>query len=141
MSDGVKFDVSQIDALAKDLATKAPKQVVRAGRSVTVNEIKAVQDRAKANAPRDRPWLATQGIRRKTYVNKGNILGRAYTVPDPEGRPVGWFVEYGTSKMAPQPFMLPALTPSEQSYPAKIAEAIDLLGTADVGGPGGEEGD
>lgn len=134
----IEIDVAEITQLEQDLRTKAVAQMKTAARRVTVTELKALQDRAKSLAPRDRPWLATQGIRRKTRSDASSVSGDVFTVSDPEGRPVGFFVEFGTSKMPPQPFMLPAVAPAEQSYPEAISRAIDPLTTS--GGGGGVDG-
>lgn len=130
----IEIDVSEIEQLETDLRTKAVAQMRSAARKVTATELKALQDRAKANAPRDRPWLATQGIRRKTRSDSQSVSGDVFTVSDPEGRPVGFFVEFGTSKVPPQPFMLPAVAPAQQSYPDAISRAIDPLTTSGGGG-------
>lgn len=136
----IEIDVTEVEKLREDLITKAVPQMRTAVRRVTVSELKALQDRAKGLAPRDRPWLATQGIRRKTRSDSTSVSGDVFTVSDPEGRPVGFYVEYGTSKMPPQPFILPAVAPAEQSYPEAISRAIDPLTTTGGGGDiGGDD--
>lgn len=134
----VEFDLRELYVLADDLQNVAPKQMRKAVTAVTVAETKAVQARAKAAAPRDRPWLSTRGIRRKLYKNADNISGTVYTVPDPRGRPVGLFVEFGTSKMEPQPFLSVAIEPSQDAWPMACLYAINPLHPG-AGGGGDEQ--
>jgi HK97 gp10 family phage protein len=114
--------------------TTAPDQAVRAAHAVTVAESTQVQNRAKAAAPRDRPWLSTQGIRRKSGSDGKGSWSIVYTVPDPRGRAVAFYVEYGTSRMPPQPFMTPAIEPAHATYPAALAQAVDPFGGSGGGG-------
>lgn len=139
----VDIDVTEILKLANDLENVAPRQMLKAARKVTVAEIKKVQDKAKAEAPRDRPWLATQGIKRRTSSYSDAIVGTVFTVPDPRGRAVGFFVLYGTSSTPPQDFLTPAFIESERVYPDAVLAAIDPLAIAAGGGDsgGGSEGD
>lgn len=121
----VSIDMSELTDLGQTLLRDAPKQAETAVRAVTIAEGRSVKSRAQANAPRDRPWLAQQGIRMKTWRNPEGPAVNVFTIPDPEGRDVGFYVEYGTSRMPPQPFMEPALTPAEASYPAAVMAAVD----------------
>jgi HK97 gp10 family phage protein len=129
----VSIDMSELDDLA-DVLQKAPAQAESAVHAVTLAEGKAVHTRAKAGAPRDRPWLASRGIRRKSRKEGGGSTSNVFTVPDPRGRPVGFFVEYGTSRMPPQAFMEPAIAPSQASYPAAVLAAIEPFSNASTGG-------
>lgn len=132
----VEIDMSELSDLAQTLLTDTPKQAMRAVKKVTVVETRAMKSRAQAAAPRDRPWLAQQGIRMKTFNNPDGVAGNVYTVPDPKGRSVGFYVEYGTSRTPPQPFMQPAVTPAEGTYPAAILAAVDPF-AGDSGDSGG----
>lgn len=128
------IDTSELSALARHLVAEAPRQAVRAAHAVTVAESMQVQSRAKAAAPRDRPWLSTQGIRRKSGMDGQGSWSIVYTTSDPRGRAVAFYVEYGTSRMPPQPFMTPAIEPSHASYPAAISKAVDPFGGGGGGG-------
>lgn len=130
----VTIDTSELSDLAQTLIKEAPQQAARAAHTVTVAQSGQVQTRARAAAPRDRPWLASQGIKRKAGKDAGGSWAIIYTIPDPRGRAVGFYVEYGTSRMAPQPFMTPAVAPAQASYPAALAAAIDPFGGAGGGG-------
>lgn len=135
----MNIDLSELSALAVEFNTASPRRAADIAHAVTIAESAAVQSRARANAPRDRPWLATAGIRRRSGRDSGSSWAYVFTVADPEGRPSGFFVEYGTSKMPPQPFMQPAIDPSEIAYPAAIAARIDPF-TDSSGGTTAEDG-
>lgn len=135
----VDIDTSELTSLARDLMDAAPKQAAAAVHRVTLKEAVGVQSRAKAAAPRDRPWLSTQGIRRKSGKDGAGSWSIVYTTPDPEGRRSAFYVEYGTSRMPPQPFMTPAVAPSHESYPAAIQAEVDPFGKDS--GSGSESGD
>jgi len=123
----IDLDIRELRRLADDLG-KAPKQAATDAYKVTVAESSTVHSRARAMAPRRRPWLSPQGIRRKSGRDAKGPWSIVYTAPDPRGRPVGFFQEYGTSKHPPQPFMTPAIEPAHQSYPDAIAKAVNPLG-------------
>lgn len=118
----------------------APEQAARAVRAATIAEARQVKARAKAHAPRDRPWLATQGIRQKTFRDGANTTSSIYVTRDPEGRNVALYVEFGTSASPPQPFLGPAIAPSEKAYPAAVMAVVDPF-SADPGSDDMSSGD
>lgn len=133
----VEIDVTEILALARDLENVAPKQMKNAARSVIGPETAGVRDRARAGAPKDRPWLGTaKGIRKSMRTYNDAIVGSVFSTPDPEGRMVAVFVIYGTSKMAPQDFLTPAMSGAE-SFPPKVLAALEPFS----GNPGPNVGD
>lgn len=134
------IDLSELSALAAELNTESPRRAADLAHAVTVAESAVVQSRARTGAPRDRPWLATSGIRRRSGRDSSSSWAYVFTVADPEGRPSGFFVEYGTSKMPPQAFMQPAIDPSEASYPAAIAARLDPFSDTGSGGLTSEDG-
>jgi hypothetical protein len=132
----IDLDMREVLDLANDLETIAPKQMKNAVRTVVKAETVQVLSRAKAGAPQDRPWLATSGLKKSMRTYGDAIVGSVYSPPDPEGRPVAVFVVYGTSKMPPQDFITPAMSPAEASFPPAVLAAIEpLSGSAgpDVG--------
>jgi len=133
----VDIDLSELTDLAQTLTRDVPQRAVAAGRRVTQAEARLVKARAQAAAPRGRPWLATSGIRMKSFTNKGNIATNVFTVPDPEGRDVGFYEEYGTSRNPPHAFMAAAIAPAEASYPAAVLAAVDPFGAGSGGDAGG----
>jgi HK97 gp10 family phage protein len=131
----VEIDVKEIYRFASDLENVAPKQMKNAVRTVVRAERNAVRSRIRANAPKDRPWLAgSWRVSMRTYGDA--IVGSVYSTPDPEGRMVAVFVIYGTSKMPPQDFLTPAVTPAEASFPPAVLAAIDPL-SGSAGSDGG----
>lgn len=135
----VEVDMSELSDLARILMNEAPKQAVSAARRVTQAEGRGVKSRAQANAPKGRPWLSSQGIRMKSFNNPDSVATNVFTVPDPEGRDVGFYQEYGTSRNPPVGFMQAAIAPAEQSYPPAVLAAIDPF--AKAGGDDGGGGD
>lgn len=132
----VTVDMSELSELAQILINEAPMQAIGAARKVTTAEARKVKARAQAAAPRDRPWLAG-AIRQKTWTNPESVAASVFVEgADPEGRAVAFYVEYGTSKAAPQPFMGPAIASSHESYPPAVLAKIDPFGSP--GGGGGE---
>jgi hypothetical protein len=124
----VKFtiDLSEIEDVAKALGT-SPERVRKAARGACSDVGADVLAAAQTAAPRDRPWLATQGIKRRTWSDNGGAHTDIYTVPDPEGRPVGVFVEFGTSNAPPQPFLSPQITWAGPALRDAVLNRVDLL--------------
>lgn len=134
----VDVDFSELSTLAQELITEAPKQAKAAARKVTTAQGRQVKSRAVAAAPKDRPWLAG-AIHQKAWNNPDSVATSVYAEgTDPEGRPVAFVVEYGTSKMPPQPFMDPAIAPAHESYPTAILAAIDPFAAPGDSGGGDE---
>lgn len=122
----VTIDISELEGLA-DLLLKAPDQAALVAHVAGVEVGGQVQSRAQAAAPTDRPWLSTQGIRRKSWKDTRGSHTDIFTVPDPEGRPEGIFVEYGTSITPPQPFLAIQASWAEAAFPAVILSKIEPL--------------
>lgn len=114
--------------LAKDFRA-AHKTVIRKVSGALTRHTNAVDARAKGLAPKDRPWLSTEGI---THDTRG-LARRVHTVIDPtrtskrhpEGEDIGMDVEFGTSHQQPHPFLLPAFQVQEQPF---IADLSRILG-------------
>jgi len=116
-----------------DLASLAT-SLRRAGAGVVAAAAKATQaqgeivaQQARGSAPRDRPWLANSGIRVSSGSASDAAWSYVFTTTDPEGRPSGFFVEYGTSVMPPQPFLTPAAATASASFPAALTAALEAL--------------
>lgn len=122
----VSIDLSELDDLA-ELLRLDPGKASAAAHKATVAVGAQVQSAAKAAAPADRPWLSTEGIRRKTWSDARSTHTDVFTIPDPEGRPTGVFVEYGTSDTPPQPFLAIQANWAESAYPTAILAGLNPL--------------
>lgn len=121
----VDIDMSELSELAQTLIRDTPKQAIVAGRGATQKEARGVKSRARAGAPKDTGWLSSQGIRMKSFTNPDNVATNVFTVPNPEGRDVGFYQEYGTSRNPPVGFMQAAISGAESTYPAAVLAAIE----------------
>lgn len=134
----LNIDVSELRELSRTLIKDAPDQAIAAGRAATIEEARLIKSRARSAAPKDRPWLSG-AIHQKSWKNPNSVATNVFVeAEDPEGRRVAFYVEYGTSKAAPQPFMGPAIAPSQTSYPAAVLAKIDFFGAAPSAGSGDE---
>lgn len=116
------FDTSEVHDFADELAAAGPATLAKVRGSLT-RHINKMAAGAKADAPRDRPWLAVEGIHVDTAAGR---LSRAMSSgPDPRGKPVALFVEFGTSRQPPQPFMYPQL---DRYGPQLVADVERILG-------------
>lgn len=99
------FDTSELHRFSVELA-QAPEGTSRKLSGSLTRHARQVAEKARGSAAEDRPWLATaEGIK---YDTRG-LSRRIYSPPDPRGKPVGLFYEFGTSKMAPRPLLAAAL--------------------------------
>lgn len=102
--DGTSVDVSELTQLARDLA-KAGDQKHLEARQATQKVGRQVKSRARATVARDTGGTATEGIRMKTWTQRDGSHTDVFTTRDERGFNVGFLLEYGTSKMPPQPFL------------------------------------
>ncbi len=111
-----EFDSSEIRKFSVELG-EAPAAVRRKISGSLTRHIPKVATKARSLAAKDRPWLGTeQGIR---YDTRG-MSRRVYSPPDPRGKPVGLFYEFGTSDMAPRPLLLAALNEVAPEFEADL---------------------
>lgn len=131
MGDSPADFAKQIRTLKVDL-DELPKSAHRKAAGALTRTINRVDATARELAPRDRPWLATEGIRHDTRT----MGRRVYTVPDESkswpgaktaGVDIGMLTEYGTSDTRPQPFLVPAF---EAHAPAFLADMDRILADA-----------
>lgn len=117
------LDMSQVAALGADL--KGASRGIKKEASKTVREsAKAVERGAKARAPKDTGTLAAE-IYSATRGSSAQI-----TAPTRYAQ----FNEYGTSRMAPQPFMIPALEAEAPQFTKKLEDAAANAVTGAIGG-------
>lgn len=122
----VEFDLTEVDGIAH-LILAAPALANEAAYRAAQKVGHEVKRRAQAAAPRDRPWLATDGIRMKSWRFAIGSHVDVYTTPDPEGRPVGFFVEYGTADTPPNPFLSSQMAWAADKFHEAVLAAIDPL--------------
>ncbi len=114
---GFSVDDSELRQLAIDLEREAP----RVGRQVSAAvraSARKVETSAKAGAPRKTGALAASiGV---DIYGSGSAQGMTAVVGPSEH--YGLFVEHGTTSMAPQPFMQPALDAEAPNLERAIAD-------------------
>lgn len=110
-------DVSQLEALAAQFRTAAA-PVRKAARATVRDTTKTVESAAKSLVPVDTGSL--QGSINSSVSGGGNST----TGTVEAGENYGQFVEFGTSRMAPQPFMTPALEQNEARFYTDTETAV-----------------
>lgn len=123
----IQIDFSEVRELARKVGAE-PERAVKRMRAAAITVGRKVKAKAQQDAPKDRPWLATSGIRQKTWADRGGAHTDIFTVPDPEGRPVGFFVEYGTHDTPPQPFLSTQMVWAAPEFHDEVLRRIDPLG-------------
>lgn len=119
MADGFGIDTSEIRELASDFQRaggRVGKQVADAVRKTTT----AVERSARRNAPVDTGALR-DGI---TQAITGDGRGAGITGTVFSSVPYARFVESGTARQAPQPWLGPAVSEHEDSFQASIDKII-----------------
>ena len=122
----VDIDLSEVGDLARILE-EAPGQAAKVAHEAGIAVGSAMQSAAKAAAPRDRPWLASRGIRRRSWRTKEGSHTDVFTVPDDRGINVGFFVEYGTAAVPPVPFLSSQMIAGAPAFEAAIIAGLDPL--------------
>lgn len=113
----VNVDTSDLDRLAVELAVLVPAAARARVRVAVQKTSEDIKRDAQLLAPVDTGNLRSS-IHRLTIDNAWAITGRVRA--DAE---YGELVEYGTSRMAPQPFMGPALDRHVESFTQAVAQA------------------
>jgi HK97 gp10 family phage protein len=103
----VPADFSEVDKLAADLAVAGPRQVLFATKALqkTAHDVEATGKQLAA--------VDTGDMRDSIGIDWDLPKLEAVIGPTVDYAP---YVEFGTSKQAPQPFMEPALKRHEQGY-------------------------
>lgn len=104
---GVRFDTSQVRKLEADLTT-APVRTIRKATSAVRKTVFDIEGDGKVFAPVDTGNLKNSI---SSEFHRGGLAGE--TGPTAE---YGHFVEEGTSRMAPQPYMSPAADRREPGF-------------------------
>lgn len=120
------IDLSEVAHLAQIIAA-APEQAdkVAAVAGETIGAL--VESRAKAQAPKGRPWLSVDGIVSRSWAAKGASHTDVLTIEDDRGVNVGFLREYGTSTEPPQPFLTQQLVWAGPAYLQAIEAGLASL--------------
>lgn len=113
----IHFQFAELNRLAFDLSN-APQEVKEGSVKVVREVIRKVEDTSKSFVPRDTDELYNS-ISSDVWEEPGMVIGEA----GPTARH-GRFVEWGTSNMAPQAFMGPAL----DRHSGELEEALGEIG-------------
>jgi HK97 gp10 family phage protein len=110
------FDVSELRALSADLA-KADEKVTELATKVVAKVALDIEASAKAGAPVD------------TGALKNSISSDINGLSAEIGPTIsyGVFQEYGTSRMAPQPFMGPAVDANEPNFVSAMGQVGEKI--------------
>lgn len=107
------FDDRELRKFADDLQA-APKKIEKPIDDLAETHAQRIAAAARAAAPKGRPWLSTpEGLR---VVKAGEMDRRIVSPRDPRGESVGYRVEWGTSIMAPRPFLIPAARAGRKAF-------------------------
>lgn len=118
-------DVSELLALAATLE-RSSGRLGRDGAQVVRKEAESVKRNMQANAP-----VRSGELRGSIKVDSvGSGRGGSMSATISAGTRYAFFQEFGTSRMAPQPFAEPAARQAEASFPSALeklaADTLDL---------------
>lgn len=122
----VEFDVGEVEGISR-LILASPKQASKAAATAGKVIGAEVKKRAQQDAPTDRPWLSKHGVRVRTWRFADSSHTDVYTTTDDEGRPVGFFVEYGTNDIPPNPFLSKQMAWAADAYHEAVVAGIEPL--------------
>lgn len=114
----VTVDIKALEAALKALEPKVEKKILKKGMRTGM---KLIQQAAKEKAPVD-TGLTKKGIKVRAAKRSRKGIGIDVTIGEGDYKGETYyaaFLEYGTSKMAPKPFMRPA-------YDSKKAQAEQI---------------
>lgn len=115
-------DTSELMAFAADLQA-SPAKVAAASSRIVDSTAEDLAAAARAEAPKGRPWLSTsEGITVENGAEPGERV--VSTGLDPLGQPVGLFQEFGTSRQAPRPFLLPHVEKFAPRFNDDLGDAV-----------------
>lgn len=117
----VEFDDKDLRDMMKHLK-RAPAEVRGDVVKLLDKHAENAAHEARSAAPKGRPWLSTEeGLQ---VQRPGDLVRRIVSPLDPAGQSVGYRIEYGTSVIAPQPFLGPAIRKAREDF---NADALDVL--------------
>lgn len=136
MSSGFTIISTEVRDLARDLAAAAG-AIGPVATSVQREYGQKIVARAKQLAPvrtgaLQRSIRIAGGSRESSRLGLSEVVIEADTTPE-TGRSYAGYVEFGTSRMAPRPFLRPALREYAKDYREALVEAgAELLGSANA---------
>lgn len=114
------FDASELRNLSVELGT-VPKVVGQLAKTVVKKTAKDIESTAKTLAPVDTGFLRS-GIKTTDLRNVSQESPSAEVVASASYSP---YLEFGTSRMAPQPFMRPAADKHADAFEQAMAQIIE----------------
>lgn len=116
----MSFDASELRALSVELGT-VPKVAGKLAKTVVKKTAKDIESTAKTLAPVDtgflRSSIGTSDLRNVTQDSPtAEVVASASYSP---------YLEFGTSRMAPQPFMRPAADKHADAFEQAMAQIIE----------------
>lgn len=142
MAEVVKFEVQGLKQLGEKLAQMSDEMADKIARRSASAGARLIRDAARRNAPVDTGNLKAAIVykyNRKSTLTAGyNVATRVGTTRDIKAAKAGtgalgkdaWYaflLEYGTVKMAPRPFMGPALDSNAQKATNVMKEKLEEL--------------
>lgn len=112
----VIVDASQLAALSAEIVA-APARAHSGGADATIDTASRIEDDAKSMAP-----VRTGELQRSITTE---VLAGGLNVEVGATAPYAGFVEFGTSTMAPQPFMAPAADRNVDNYIDDLADVAE----------------
>lgn len=111
----IRVDVGQVYRLSESIGA-APYGVLREALTVTRKVVADTERDAKAACPVDTGNLRSS-IGGESGLTPSGVLGEVGPTAS-----YGAYVEYGTSRMAPQPYMAPAFDRHAESFAAAMSQ-------------------
>ncbi len=120
----MSFDGSELDKLAADLVQNAAKATLRAEAEVLTKAANELYDRSQASVPVAEGTLKSSG-RKRGGTGWREVI---YDAKNASGNGYATFVEFGSYKDAPQPYLYNNVGPVEREmFEAMVDIADDTL--------------
>lgn len=123
--EGLEAVLAKIDRVAEELARKQERGITKACLIVQAYAAEHMSPESPSS-PGEPPAVVTGQLRasigHQVVEEDGKIVGY---VGVPAGVPYGEYLEFGTSKMQPRPFLVPALEINRAEITEAIREELD----------------
>lgn len=114
-----KLDMSELTTLAVKLG-EVPKEAAQKAKAVTIKTAYDIERTAKERAPVD-----TGNLRRSIGHSDLRISADSILVEIGPSANYGEYVEYGTSRMSPQPYLTPAFDTHTPVWERVLQQIVD----------------